>query len=116
MKRRGRRRRRSDPIDRLLRRRRWTRRAIISALIVIALSFLLDRLGYFKYDGDDWKQFDQKQWLVSHVVDGDTVVVRDAIGRETSVRLIGVDAPEMHYVGSSPPDYWAQRASDYLEN
>jgi micrococcal nuclease len=33
---------------------------------------------------------------VTHVVDGDTVDVRFADGREDTVRLLGVDTPEVH--------------------
>jgi len=54
--------------------------------------------------------------VLNDVIDGDTVVVRDSIGRETHVRLIGVDAPEMNYEDERPPDYWAERATKYLEH
>lgn len=111
-----RRRKPSDITGILLRRRRWTRRSVGFALLVIVVTALLDRFGFFKYQGDDWKRFDRKEYLVRHVIDGDTVIVRDATGNETHVRLLGVDAPEMHFDGASPADYWAKEAMDYLES
>lgn len=41
-------------------------------------------------------------YVVSHVVDGDTVDVRDGVGREQRVRLIGIDTPEMDTCGGQP--------------
>jgi micrococcal nuclease len=111
-----RRRQQPDITGILLRRRRWTRQTIIAVLVIIAISVALDRLGYFKYDGDDWKQFDQKSWFVSHVVDGDTVVIRDPAGKETHVRLLGIDAPELHRDGSDRPDYWARESANHLKD
>lgn len=112
-----RRRRRSNDVTQILFcRRRWTRRSVYAALILIAITVLLDRFGYFKYQGDDWKRFDQKEYLVRHVIDGDTVIVRDPTGNETHVRLLGIDAAELHPDGSSPPEYWAEQATRYLES
>lgn len=50
---------------------------------------------------------------VTRVIDGDTIVVRDDQGVETTVRLIGVDAYE---IGEADPEhrYWARRARWWL--
>lgn len=40
---------------------------------------------------------------VTRVIDGDTVVVRLADGREERVRLIGVDTPELNHGGTPEP-------------
>ncbi len=77
------------------------------ALMMLALTVAADQVGVFGRSGDDWQRFDRRQFRVARVVDGDTIEV-DAAGKATSVRLIGVDAPEL------PSDHWAERARDYL--
>jgi micrococcal nuclease len=91
--------------------RRWT----YAGLIVLALSAALDRFGAFRYQGDDWRNFDQKTFVVTHVADGDTITVRPtAGGPETRVRLLGVDSPELHSRDDpNHADYWAQEAKRY---
>jgi endonuclease YncB( thermonuclease family) len=114
-----RRRRRSfDPLHPQLRRRRRYRRLTFAGLLLLAISAVLDRTGVFRYDGDDWRNFDQKTFLVTHVADGDTITVRPTSGgAETRVRLIGVDAPELHSRDdNSRPDYWARDAKRYTES
>ena len=83
--------------------------------MLLALSAALDRAGCFRYRGDDWRTFDHKSFLVSHVADGDTIVVRPTGGgAETRVRLIGVDAPELHSSeDGGRPDHWADEARRY---
>lgn len=48
---------------------------------------------------------------VDHVVDGDTLVLSD---RET-VRLIGIDTPELHHP-SRPVEYYATEAKEFVEH
>src|SRR5215212_87085 len=79
-----------------LRRRRYVRRGSFAALAVLALSVVLSRTRGLRYDGDDWRAFDHRPVLVTHVADGDTLTVRSAAGQETRVRLLGVDTPELH--------------------
>lgn len=100
---------------RSLRRRRTVRRFAAAGLVVLALSAVLDRWGGFRYAGDDWRRFDHKTFLVTHVADGDTLAVRPAAGGpETRVRLLGVDAPELHSAADEHrPDYWARDARRY---
>ena len=110
-----RRRRAAYPLDPRLRRRRRYRRLTFAALLLLALSALLDRAGVFRYPGDDWRNFDQKTFLVTHVADGDTIVVRPVGGgTETRVRMLGVDAPELRSAESGRPDHWAQEARRYM--
>ena len=106
------RRRQSISVPALLRRRRWTRAGVISLLLVILASILVDRVQ--SKEGDDWKRFDRKVVRVARVVDGDTVRIQPVDDAETVVRLVGVDAPELHLDFKAPPDYWADRAREYL--
>jgi micrococcal nuclease len=109
------RRRGYGPLDPRLRRRRTYRRFTYAGLVLLALSAALDRAGFFRYQGDDWRNFDHKSFLVTHVADGDTVVVRPTGGgTETRVRLIGIDAPELHSSeDGGRPDHWALEARRY---
>jgi endonuclease YncB( thermonuclease family) len=108
-------RRSRDSIPRRLTRRRRVRAGVITTLLVLGLSALLDRAGLFRYPGDDWANFDHKQFLVSHVADGDTLTVRPAGGGgETRVRLVGVDAPELPGGEGGTAHHWGREAKGYL--
>ena len=114
-----RRRRRSfEPIHPALRRRRRVRRFTLAGLVLLGLSAVLDRAGVFRHAGDDWRAFDHKEFVVTHVADGDTIEVRPTDGGDvTRVRLIGVDAPELRSRDDdSRPDFWAKEAKRYTEN
>lgn len=54
------------------------------------------------------------KYQVTKVVDGDTIVV-NIDGREETVRLIGVDSPEMVDF-SKPVECYAQESSDFARN
>jgi endonuclease YncB( thermonuclease family) len=98
-----------EPVARQLRRRRWTRRGIFSVVVVLALTTFLDRWGVFRYRGDDWGNYDKRDVVVTHVIDGDTVRVRRSPqADEDAVRLLGIDAPE---AGS----HWADQATAHLK-
>jgi endonuclease YncB( thermonuclease family) len=100
-----------ETVVRQLARRRWTRRTVITTLIVVALSALLDRLGSFRYRGDDWKNFDRQTIVVTHVVDGDTVTARRTPeSPEGTIRLLGIDAPEAHPTAT----HWSAEAKQRL--
>ena len=104
-----------DPTHPRLRRRKTVRRFTFAAFVLLALSAVLDRAGVFRYAGDDWRAFDHKQYVVTHVADGDTLTVRPpGGGAETRVRLIGVDAPELNSGDGGRPDHWAVDARGYL--
>ena len=102
-------------IERILRRRRaltavgWFALLLLIASVAISQSGLLTQRGRA---GTDWETFDKKRFLVTRVADGDTIAVRSLTG-ETSVRLLGIDAPEFHRDGQPAPDHWADRAAAY---
>ena len=53
------------------------------------------------------------QFKVSRVTDGDTITVRD--GRiEKTIRLVGIDAPEISHKKREPSQPFAQTATKYL--
>jgi endonuclease YncB( thermonuclease family) len=74
------------------RRRRLLRWAATLMLLALGAAVLLDHLGYFGYDGDDWRRFDGRSFNVSRALDGRTLIV-SADGREVTVVLLGVDPP-----------------------
>lgn len=111
-----RRRRRYDVpehVARQLKRRRRTRRGIFAALVLLGLSTLLDRVGVFRYRGDDWGNYDRQTVTVTRVIDGDTVRVRrPGAADDETVRLLGIDAPE----AGNPPAHWAREATEHLRS
>jgi micrococcal nuclease len=105
-----------DAVTRQLRRRRLTRRGLAVALLVLALTTLLDRFGAFRYRGDDWGNFDRQDAVVTRVVDGDTVRVRlTPAAADEPVRLLGIDAPEVSRDDDAPgPAHWGPEAAAHL--
>ncbi|NUM89640.1 MAG: thermonuclease family protein [Bdellovibrionales bacterium] len=53
------------------------------------------------------------QVQVERVVDGDTIYVRSG-KKSWSVRMLGIDTPETHYLGKSQ-GYWGEKAHERLE-
>src|SRR4051794_8731753 len=105
---------RDNPTVKLLRQRRIVRGGVFGIVTLLIILVVVDHLGAFGYPGDDWRQFDHKSVVVTRVIDGDTICVRDVAGsRETHVRLLGVDAPELHLMTTHVPDFWAERARTY---
>lgn len=84
-------------------------------VLVLAIAFIaIDRSGCTGYQGDPVAKYDQRQFMVSRVLDGDTIEV--AQGKEKSrVRLLGIDAPEMNYDTPGGAAYGAVEATDYLK-
>ena len=104
---------RSDTVAGALRRRRWVRRLVLLAVLALRVLAVLDRAGVFRYRGDDWGRFHGREFVVTRVIDGDTLCIRDPSGpddKETKVRLVGVDAPELR----PSPHHWAKQARGYL--
>ncbi|WP_428938964.1 thermonuclease family protein [Fontivita pretiosa] len=87
-----------------LRRRRVAGAAGVLLAILLALAAAIERLAD---RGSDWNRYDHQTFPVAHVVDGDTIRIRDAAS-EVPVRLIGIDAPEL------PDSHWAAEARDYV--
>lgn len=89
-------------------------------LVALAASIGLEHADIFEParrrptgGGSDWRLFDQRTLEVARVIDGDTLEIRAPDGQTVPVRLIGVDAPELRPSEGGPPDYWAERATDY---
>ncbi len=101
----------------VLRRRQLQRRTVLILLVLLGLGVIADRLGLLRYHGNDHKVFDQQPAMVTRVVDGDTVRIRRGpADDEVPVRLLGIDAPEMNYRSSDPPEYFAEQATNYLRS
>lgn len=54
-----------------------------------------------------------RTWYIDRVIDGDTIVVEEGHIQET-VRLVGIDAPEMNATNSRPPECYAPEATNLL--
>jgi endonuclease YncB( thermonuclease family) len=82
-------------IERRLALRRWVRRGVFALAALLVASVLAGRAGLLGRAGDDWAAFDRKTFVVSDVIDGDTLIVlSDGGAMRTRVRLVGVDAPD----------------------
>jgi micrococcal nuclease len=77
----------------------------------LAIATLLVALGL----GQSSARTSDATVTVLRCVDGDTVVVADADGVETTVRLIGVDTPEIHHP-QKPVQRFAQEAWDFTNS
>jgi micrococcal nuclease len=64
------------------------------AVVVVSLLITTSALGW--WFGDQRRAADQP-YRVVQVLDGDTIVVRAAGGRDETIRLLGVDTPETHH-------------------
>lgn len=105
-------------------RRRARQWASWIALVVVLILAATERMGCLASQGSDTQQYNNKVFRVSRVVDGDTVYL-DAYGQTIKVRLLGIDAPELHLqpvdaenneTSPGQPAYWAVKASEYLRN
>ncbi len=104
------------PIGRFLSWRRRRRLVTIAAVTVaVVLLVLADRRGLLLYPGDDLQRYDGRAFMVTHVIDGDTIRVDapDAAQRSTRIRLWGIDTPEIEH--RDPPraaEPYADQAHD----
>lgn len=99
------------------RRRRRTLLTMILGLITAIIIIAADHAGYLKSHDKlpPPTEFNQQTFLVTHVIDGDTVIiVPPGGGGETSLRLLGIDSPEMNFHTDLKPDYWAQQSTDWM--
>jgi endonuclease YncB( thermonuclease family) len=103
-----------DPaaVDRFLRRRRLRRRAFGVILVLLGATVVAGNAWQQRLGGGDRARFDRRLFTVDQVLSGDTLVIRDSGGSAT-VRLLGVDAPDL------PPDvaaaaHWSDEARQTL--
>jgi len=78
------------------RKRTW---ATSCSILIFLLSLALPALG--------------GEYKVTRVVDGDTIKVRSISG-ETTIRLVGIDAPEVSHKKREPGQPFSQQATKYL--
>lgn len=84
--------------------------------LLAALFFLA---GCEKQGGRAFREEQQYPARISAVVDGDTVkitfldLIPDGCRKNETVRLIGVNTPELNLYKDAPPEYFAQEAYQY---
>jgi endonuclease YncB( thermonuclease family) len=90
---------------------RWRRVLRIGAVVVFVLLvglIVLDHTRAFGYSGNDLRRFDHRSVVVTRAIDGDTICVKGpGDASETTVHLLGVDAPDL------PANHWAEQAAKY---
>ena len=79
---------------------------------IIVILFILIAGGLYLYYSYDREELGTDEYRVLEVIDGDTIIIDD--GRETSVRYIGIDCPEIMHEGSAG-DPLGQRATRFNE-
>lgn len=91
-------------------------------MLVIVLLVLADRQGWLLDDGGDLKVYDGQGFVVTHVVDGDTLDVGQPDRRAeqpratTRVRLWGIDTPELARPSEGrPADPYADDARRFAQ-
>ena len=103
-------------LDRLRRgRRRWRWASLALLLLLVGTILVSHWRGPEVVVGSDWDEFDKKPFPVDRVVDGDTVRIDVGGGRSESVRLVGIDAPEVHGGPGGGPAHYGAEARDYLK-
>lgn len=107
----------SRSVSSRLRRRKAMTLLAFTLLISVLLLSVLNHSGCVAHHGADWRRFDRKDATVTRVVDGDTLRVRiDGSDEQTIVRLIGIDAPELHWRDNAPSEHFARQAADYARS
>ncbi|MEM9414041.1 MAG: thermonuclease family protein [Planctomycetota bacterium] len=108
------------PVEAFLRRKRWSKSTtLLVALLAILLLIVLDHHGTGLYAADDVRRYHGKTFEVVRVIDGDTLVVRARDGEHptTTVRVWGVDTPELaRRDGSKPAEPLAEEAAAYVRS
>ena len=84
-------------------------------VVVLAVLAWLDHTGRLRPRTDDWTRYHGQTFIVTRVIDGDTLDIAAPDGGRptTRVRLWGIDAPEMaRYDTGKPAEPWAEQATD----
>lgn len=79
---------------------------------IIVILFILLAGGLYLYYSFDREELEADEYRVLEVIDGDTIIIDD--GRESSVRYIGIDCPEITHEGSAG-DPLAMQATRFNE-
>lgn len=71
--------------------------------LILAAVVLADRQGWLLYGGDELARYDSQTFLVTRVIDGDTldIAAPDGTHPTTRIRLWGVNTPEL--ARTNPP-------------
>jgi endonuclease YncB( thermonuclease family) len=97
-----------EKISAWLRRRRLLKIGAWSLLVLVLVWSFLDHTRAFGYFRSDSRRFDRRSAVVTRAIDGDTICVRvEGDDNETTVHLLGVDAPDL------PGGHWSDRAAKY---
>ena len=87
--------------------------------VLLVLAGLLVYLGHrpSEQSGGDFQRYNNRQFMVSRVIDGDTIVLEAPDGDKatTTVRLWGVDTPETKAPGK-PVAYFGPQATEFTRN
>src|SRR5207342_1065137 len=87
-----------------MRRTRWRHPGIVVAVLVVV------SLAGWWFGAQ--RRAANVPYRVVDVLDGDTIVVRRAGGRDETIRLLGIDTPETHHP-TKPVGCYGPEASDY---
>lgn len=79
---------------------------------IIVLVFIILALGFYFFSTREEGHVDEKRARVVEVIDGDTIIIDD--GRESHVRYLGIDTPEIAIQGS-PGDPLAEEVKEFNE-
>ena len=104
------------PLGQYIGRRRvrsWV--TICLAVGVLLLLSVADYRGWLLYGGGDWERYEGRFFLVTRVVDGDTldIDIADRDRPTTRVRLWGIDTPELARLDRGrPAEPFAQESAE----
>lgn len=105
------------PVDVYTLRRKFGPGGAILIVLLLILLVLAERSGHLTRSGD-WQVYHEKSFVVSRVIDGDTIRVNQPDGDSptTPVRFWGIDTPELRHRPEDPPDQpGAQEARQRVE-
>jgi endonuclease YncB( thermonuclease family) len=88
------------------------RRLRVTQRIVLVSFILLVAWRFYRGPADDFSIYDQREFTVARVIDGDTFLLND--NQKTRVTLLGIDAPDLpdHHFAAEAHAYLAGRLKD----